>query len=79
MTLTNEVNGVNPSLDPIPPPQGSQTFNGLFPFRDRANSKRSRVSSSDNPHELSFDLFSELTTTITKIRGETMNNKTMKL
>ena len=70
MTLTNEVNSVNPSLDPIPLPQGSQTFNGLFPFRDRANSKRARVSSSDNPHELSFDLFSELTTTITKIRGD---------
>ena len=64
----NEANGDNPSLDPTPPPTGSQTFNGLFPFRERANSKRARVSSSDNPQDLSFDLFSELTTTISKIR-----------
>jgi len=63
-------NSDNPSLDPAPTPEGSQALNGLFPFRDRANSKRARVSSSDNPQDLSFDLFSELTSTITKIRSD---------
>ena len=49
---------------------GSQTLVGLLPFRERANSKRARVGSSENSQDLSFDLFTDLTSTMTQIRAD---------
>lgn len=61
---------VNSSQTPSAETVGSQPLVGLLPFRERANSKRARVGSSENPQDLSFDLFTDLTSTMTQIRAD---------